>query len=131
MGDVRNYMHEMWSGAGHLRFFIQPLLAIVIGVIQGVHDSHAGQGPFLMEARSRAGAERRRYWLEGLRRIVVPLCLAVGLSLIFQYFNRHDVHLVTALLAAVLLVALPYLIARGLGCRVDLRWHKTHPRKLQ
>jgi len=33
------------------------------------------------------------------------------------------------LVAALILVVLPYFAARGLSCRIDLRWHQSHPRR--
>jgi len=130
MREISEYMHQMLTGPGHFRFLLQPAFAILIGVLDGRRDSHTGRGPFGRWVWSRPGIERGQRLVEGLRRLVVPLCLALGLSLVFQYVNRRSLHLIPALVAAIVLVALPYLIARGLGCRADLRWHRTHPRKI-
>src|SRR5262249_44270276 len=110
MSEISEYLHQMLTGPGHLRFLLQPVVAILIGVLDGLRDSHAGHGPFWRWVWSRPGGERGRRLTEGLHHLVVPLCLGLGLSLVFQYVNRRSVHLIPALVAALFLVALPYAI---------------------
>jgi hypothetical protein len=120
MEALAEYIDKMTSGPGTFRFLIQPLLAILLGIRDGRLDSHAGHPPIFRAGRGELGA--------ALRRIVVPLCLAAGMSLLYQYLIMRQVRLWPALLLAVFIVALPYLLARALAQRADVRWHKTHPR---
>jgi hypothetical protein len=129
MSELSEYMHQMVTGPGHMRFLLQPLVAVLIGAIEGRRDSHAGRAPFWQGAMDLRGIERAQRLLEGLRRVLVPMVVTVGLSLVFQFVNRKSVHLAPALVAALCLVALPYVIARGASCRADRRWHRTHPRR--
>ncbi len=126
--DALEYLETMMTGAGGMRFLLQPLVAIVVGVLMGRHDSHEGREAFWHQVRSRKAAERPL--LLGLKRVVVPLCLALVLSLVFQFVNVKSVRLVNAIAAAIVLVAVPYVISRHLSARVDGWWHRTHPRKL-
>lgn len=116
------------TGAGGMRFLLQPLVAIVVGVLLGRHDSHEGRKAFWHEVRSRKEGEHPL--LLGLKRVVVPFCLALVLSLVFQFINMKHVRLVNAVVAAIVLVAVPYVFSRHLSARVDGWWHRTHPRKL-
>jgi hypothetical protein len=119
----------MMTGAGHLRFLLQPLMAIVFGVVAGLHDSHTGRSPFRQRAAGQGRRAQARTLKEELDRMTVPLLLAIALSLVFQHVNRHSVRLWPALAAAIVLVALPYLVARELSCRVDMAWQLRHPRR--
>jgi hypothetical protein len=129
MGDILAYFREMLAGPGHFRFLMQPAVAILFGILDGVRDHHHGRGPLGAEIKQRHGAERWRHLEFGLRRVIVPMCIATALSLIFQYWIRHRIHFLSALSFAILFVAVPYVLARGFSNRVDRRWHRSHPRK--
>jgi hypothetical protein len=130
MRSILQQFHAMLSGPGHLRFIIQPALAILLGLRDGRIDSHAGLRPLDAELRALHGAERWGSVRKTLRRILVPLCLAIGLSLVFQYVIQGRSRLLPALSFAVFLVALPYFISRSIANRIDGRWHVTHPRQV-
>ncbi len=114
MHAFSQYIHDMISGPGSFRFLVQPLVAILLGIRDGRLDSHAGAPmPTLRNA---------------LRRIAVPMCVAAALSLVFQFVILKEVRLLPAIAFSVVLVALPYMIARASSQRADTRWHRTHPR---
>jgi hypothetical protein len=121
MDSLTDYMHRMMSGPGSFRFFIQPLIAIALGIRDGRLDSHAGAPPIFRAGKAQLAA--------ALKRIVVPLLMATGLSLVFQWVILQHLRLGPALVFAAVMVALPYLLARALAERADARWHKTHPRR--
>jgi hypothetical protein len=107
----------MAGGPGTLRFFIQPAIAILLGILHGIRDHHQGRPPYLI-GLIRAGDRRRRQLLEGLRGIVVPLSLAVLGAYIFEYVIRHRVYVFYGLLYAVVFVAIPYFVMRALANRL-------------
>lgn len=107
----------MVGGRGSLRFLIQPALAVVLGILHGLRDHRRGRAPYLV-ALVRARGRRFAHLGGALRKILVPLCLAVGLSYVFQYVNRARISVAYGLLFAVLFVALPYFITRALANRV-------------
>ena len=114
---MKQYIAEMVGGSGVLRFFIQPTLAVILGIVHGVRDKHRGRPPFLADV-IRARGDRRRRLGEGLREIAVPLCIAVLASYLFQFINRSSIHLALGFLYAVLFVAVPYLATRGIASRL-------------
>ena len=114
---MRQHIIAMVGGRGTLRFFIQPALAVVLGIIHGLRDHRRGRAPYLI-ALVRARGRRCAHLGKALRQILVPLGLAVGLSYVFQYVNRSRISFAYGLLFAVLFVALPYFIARALANRV-------------
>lgn len=120
MENALEYAQRMLGGPGAFRVLVQPAIALLLGILDGRADSHAGRAPALSQA-PRAGRSVPE-------RIVVPLLLAMGLSLLFQFVILGKARLWAALAFAMLFVALPYVLARGLARRVDARWHRTHRR---
>jgi hypothetical protein len=113
---MRQHIVDMVGGRGTLRFIIQPTLAIVLGVIHGLRDRRLGRDPYLIGL---VRAKNRMAHLgEALKAILVPLCLAVIFSDVFQYVNRKKISPGYGLLYACFFVALPYFITRALSNRI-------------
>jgi hypothetical protein len=107
----------MAGGPGTLRFFIQPAIAILLGIIHGIRDHRHGRPPYLIGI-VRAGDKRWQQVFEGLREIVVPLGLALLGAYVFEYVIRHHIYVFYGLLYAVLFVATPYFVTRALANRL-------------
>jgi hypothetical protein len=114
---MRQHIVDMVGGRGTLRFFIQPALAVVVGILHGIRDHRRGRPPYLISL-VRARGRRFEHLGEALKAILVPLCLAVIFSDLFQYLNRKRIDPGYGLLYAVLFVAIPYFITRALANRV-------------
>ena len=114
---MRQHIVEMFGGKGTLRFFIQPALAIVLGVIHGLRDHRRGRAPYLI-GLVRARGRRLPKLGHALREILIPLCVAVIFSDLFQLVNRSRISFGYGLLYAALFVALPYFITRALANRI-------------
>lgn len=117
----------MVGGPGTLRFIVQPAIAIVLGIVHGVRDHRQERPPYLIGLLHARGA-RVSHLLVGLRAIVVPLCLAVLGSYVFQYVIRRHINIVYGLEYAVLFVAIPYFVTRALANRARRRRHRDRPR---
>jgi hypothetical protein len=111
------YARTMWEGPGHLRFLVQPTLAILLGILDGRQDARRGLGPFGAQVVRGPSGERRQKVGEAIRRLAFPLVMAVLLSAVFQWVIVKRFHPLASLAFAVLLVALPYSLARGLANR--------------
>jgi hypothetical protein len=129
MRGVLDYMRTMIAGPGHFRFLFQPVVALVFGILDGIRDQHHGRAPIGAEFKRLRGSERWRHLAVGLHRVILPMCIATLLSLVFQYWIRRSIHFVPALCFAIVFVALPYLLARGFSNRVGRRWHRSRPRR--
>jgi hypothetical protein len=114
---VKQHIIEMVGGAGTLRFVVQPTIAIVLGILHGLRDHRQGRPPYLIALLHARGAWASLL-LKGLRAIVVPLCLAVLGSYVFQYVIRRHVYVLYGLEYAVLFVAIPYFVTRALANRL-------------
>jgi len=115
---MRQHITEMVGGPGTLRFFVQPAIAVLLGIIHGIRDRRQGRSPYLI-ALVRAGDGRGRHLREGLRAIAVPLILAVLGAYVFEYVIRQRIYVFYGLLYAVVFVAIPYFVTRALANRLS------------
>ena len=106
----------MLGGPGRLRFVVQPLIAIALGIRDGRLDAAAGRPPYVFGVLF-VHAMRREELMTGLRTLAKPLVVAVLLDALLQYIIFRSVRLWHALLAGTILIALPYAAARGLTNR--------------
>jgi hypothetical protein len=114
------YIHEMWDGPGHLRFYLQPLLALLLALRDGAGDARAGRQPYLLSI-IRARADRGTKLKQLLQTLSKPLAIAVVMDLIFQFIIRGTVRPLYSVIYASLFVALPYVVVRALTNRVVRR----------
>ena len=109
------------TGPGKGRFVLQPLVAIALGVRDGIADAKQGKPPYFI--RILFTSEHKLFVLKtSLKQIATPLTIGIVLDLILQWVIFQAVHLLPALLAGTILVALPYSVARGLSNRIARRW---------
>ena len=112
------------TGKGQVRLIVQPLMAIILGIRLGMKDARAGKGPFLL--RLFTEPERGKLFKQSLSDAMVPLSLAFGLDLIFQYLTLGRVRPLAAVVVGALLVWLPFAITRALTNRI---WKRRRPQR--
>ena len=115
------WFQEALSGPGRLRFLIQPLIAVLLGIRDGRLDAAAGRAPYLI-GLLRDAVSRRTRLLEGLRAAAIPLAIAIVLDGVLQVLATKSVRPGVAIVMGGLLVALPYMVARALGNRAATVW---------
>ena len=103
-----------------LRFVLQPLLALVLGTRDGRWDAKDHRRPFGSELLVRSG-HRSKLVREALGRVAVPLLVSILLDGVVQWLVDGRVVLLDAVAVGTLLVACPYVLARGLSNRVLAR----------
>jgi hypothetical protein len=105
------------AGPGNFRFILQPLIASIAGIRDGVSDARLGLRPYgfvvLFDSNS-----RRQLLAAGLRRTSIPLVVGVVIDVVVQWMLFQRVLLSAAILVGMLLVGLPYIAARGLTNRI-------------
>ncbi len=111
-----DYILELLAGPGAFRFFIQPILAILMGARDGRNDAKSGTPPFLHALFFESG-KRREALKGGLQAIALPLSLAVALDSVLQIYIFGVWRLQWALIVGVCLVGIPYILARGITNR--------------
>jgi hypothetical protein len=106
-------------GPGRVRFILQPTIAIILGVRDGVWDARAGRPPFLSALVFRA---RRRELVRGALASVRDLvAVAILLDVVSQLLIFRMVHPGAALVLGPVLIATPYAFSRAAANRIA-RW---------
>lgn len=96
--DVIARMAARIAGPMHARFVIQPLMATLLGIRDGMRDARSGPGR--------------------PRRLAIPIAVAIVLDVVVQYLLFERVRVLGAVVIGTVLMGLPYTIARGLANRV-------------
>jgi hypothetical protein len=116
------------SGPLAFRFILQPLMAAIIAIRDGLQDAKRGRSPFLWTILSNP-QERRGRLSEGLNATARILLLGLVIDTIYQTIVFKAFYPYEALIIAVLLAFVPYLLIRGLVSRSVRRWHTGNLRR--
>lgn len=103
---------DRFDGPLHFRLIMQPLMAILLAIRDGVRDAREGRSAYLWTLLT--DPAQRRYLLQdgwkGISRIFVLACV---LDVVYQFIEWRTLKLVEMLLTAVILAVVPYILARG------------------
>jgi hypothetical protein len=104
------------AGPMGLRLVIQPLVALLLGVRDGIKDAKEGEPPFIFGLT--ANREDRKAKLVSLfKSLSKVIIIAVILEVIIQYLLFGQVHVI-GLIYYVIILIVPYSLARGITNRV-------------
>jgi len=105
------------TGAGKLRFIVQPTVAGILGFRYGMKDFHASLPPFLtmvaFHASHRGHAVRTA--LADVRDLVA---IAILLDILSQWLIFREIHLAAAIILGPVLITIPYGLARETANRI-------------
>jgi hypothetical protein len=120
-------MHDMWgriasdliarvSGPLKFRLVLQPAMAAFFAIRAGLADAKAGRPPYFWSLLS--DPAHRDYMLkDGWKGVGKVFILALILDVVYQIIVIHFVYPGEAIIVAIILAILPYLILRGLMTR--------------
>jgi hypothetical protein len=112
------------DGPMTFRFILQPAMAAIAALRDGVKDARLGRRPYLWAImRGTRSAEGRsgRLW-EGIVATARILILGVVMDMIYQWLEFKTFYPVQAATIAILLAFVPYLLLRGPVERVARHW---------
>jgi hypothetical protein len=127
-------MEEIWhryidslfarlDGPLHFRIIMQPAMAAILAVIDGVKDAKLGKPAYFWEVVT--SPEHRRELIEGAwKRIGKIFILAVILDVVYQLIVTHWVYPGETLTVAIVLAVVPYILLRGPVNRI-LCWRRN------
>jgi hypothetical protein len=105
------------------RFILQPAMAVILAIHDGIKDAKAGRSPYfwtmLSKPEKRAGRLR-----EGLNATARIILLGIAMDVVYQLIVLKTFYPVEALLIAILLAFVPYVLIRGPAARVARRWRR-------
>ena len=110
-----NYLSDFnarFDGPLHFRLFAQPLMAIFLAVRHGARDAREGRSAYLWTLLSDP-AQRRYLLQDGWKGISRVFILAYVLDVVYQLVEFRRLKMFEALLTAVILAVIPYVILRG------------------
>lgn len=104
-------------GPAKFRFILQPLIAIILGIRDGKKDAKLGKRPYFLHLISNPISSG--YWKDGLKSIYKPLILSWLMDTLFQLLIIKHWSPMEAGLVGSFLVAIPYLLSRGISNRIS------------
>jgi hypothetical protein len=115
------------DGPMHFRFFMQPLVAILLAIRDGTRDAREGRRPWAWKLVH--VPEQRRYLLaDGWKGIGRIFLIAIALDVIYQLIEWRNLRPLGALMTATYLAVVPYVLLRG---PVNRLLHHIHGRGKQ
>ena len=114
-----NFLRRIWedlagrlTGPMHFRLFLQPTMASIFAIRDGVRDARNGAPAYFWSlfADSAHRTQRIRTGWKAVSRVFV---LAIAMDIIYQIIALHSVYPGEALLVAAGLAFVPYLLLRG------------------
>ena len=116
------------GGPMTFRFILQPAMAALAALRDGVSDARFGRTPYLLAILRGVEPRSARLW-EGILSTARILILGVVMDVIYQWLVLKTFYPAQAAAIAVLLAFVPYLLLRGPFERVARRWAATQTSK--
>ena len=114
-------LFERPGGPMVFRFFLQPTMAAIAAWRDGVDDARTGRSPFFMGALADP-AQRTVRLNEALVATAHIILLGLGMDGIYQAIEFKSFHPAEAVIIALALAFVPYVVLRGLIARAAHRW---------
>jgi hypothetical protein len=102
------------------RFVLQPIMATLAALRDGMHDARTGRSPFMWTVLTDP-AQRRGRLDEALIATSRIVLLGLAIDVVYQIIEFDSFHPVESVLIALLLAFVPYLVLRGLVTRIASR----------
>jgi hypothetical protein len=119
------------DGIMALRFILQPLVSSALGIHDGIKDAKAGRSPYLWTILS-VPHTRRAELGEGLRATAKVVGIAAILDVIYQFKALDNFYPGEAIVIALALGFVPYLLVRGPAARIAHWWmNRSRPNRAE
>jgi hypothetical protein len=110
------------TGPLTLRLFLQPAVATFLGIRDGLMDARTGRPLHFWRMVMGPPEARKRRTKETWAAIFKVFTLAVVFDLVYQVMVFRWIYPVEAMITAVILAILPYMILRGVANRIARTW---------
>ena len=132
---MEDFLIRIWNdisgrvgGPMTFRVILQPTMAALFAIRDGLKDAREGRPPYLWTILTDP-TERARLLREGWAAIGRVFLLAVVMDVIYQLIVQRWIYLGEIVIVAILLAIVPYLLIRGPVTRLARRWHLNRNRK--
>jgi len=114
------------GGPMTFRFVLQPTMAAIAAVYDGVKDARTGRSPYLWTVLTNP-AERGGRLHEGLISTSRIILLGLGMDVTYQFMVLKTFFPGEAVIVSLLLAFVPYLLLRGPAARIARWWRGDAP----
>jgi len=121
--DLIDRLHGPFS----FRFVLQPVMAAIYAVRDGVLDAYEGKPAYFWNVLTHSG--RRAQLATAIHRVLRLIVLGVVMDVLYQLIVFKTIYLVQLVVIVLGLAFVPYVLLRGPINRIARRWIKAHPRK--
>ena len=101
-----------WHGPMNVRLYIQTLVAAILAIRAGLRDAREGNPPYFW-ALAFNSDHRRQLLRQGWKDIAKVFAAALALDVVYQIIALHTVYPGEAIIVAILLAVVPYLLLRA------------------
>ena len=123
LARIWNDLFGRLTGPLTLRLYLQPAMAMLFALRDGLKDARAGRPAYLWTVFSHA-EERRRLLAEGWKAVGKVFILAIILDVAYQLIVFRRIYPVEVLDVAVILAVVPYALLRGAITRLARFWSR-------
>jgi hypothetical protein len=109
------------TGPMTFRFILQPTMAVIAAFYDGVKDAKSGRSPYIWTMRLNPATRSARL-NEGLIATARIILLGLCMDVIYQFMEFKTFHPAEAVIIALLLAFVPYVLLRGPIARIVCRW---------
>ena len=127
MSEIQEILTRFWdqliaqpSGPLAFRLILQPVMATILAVLDGLKDARTYREPYLRTLLFDP-SQRAAYLREGLKRVSRVIVFAFVMDAIYQVMVLHRFYLGEALVTVFVLAVLPYVLIRGPVDRIARR----------
>jgi hypothetical protein len=113
-------MVDRVSGPMKFRLVLQPTMAALLAIRSGLKDARAGKPPYFWTIATDRTA-RAELLRDGWKSVGKVFVLALALDVVYQIVELRFVYPGEAIIVALLLAIVPYLVLRGLVTRLMSR----------
>ena len=125
------HIFERPTEAMSFRFILQPCMAMLAAIKDGVSDARSGRPPYFWTLLDNP-AERPALLREGLVATAQIMLLAIAIDTVYQLTVLKTFFPAEAVIIAILLAFLPYVLLRGPVARVARWWcGRTSPSRAE
>jgi tryptophan-rich sensory protein len=110
------------TGPMKFRFVLQPLMAAIFAIRDGRKDARTGRSPYFWALFDKP-LNRVERLDEGLNATARIILLGLVMDVVYQVIALQRFYPAEAVIIAVLLAFVPYVLIRGPVARIARRWH--------
>jgi hypothetical protein len=115
-----------WHGPFWFRFLLQPSVAMIYAVRDGLADARDGRPPYFWSIFTRSH-ERRQLLREGWKAVTRVIVLGLVMDALYQVIEFRWIHPLELIVVVLGLAFVPYLLLRGPVERIATWWTTRTP----